>query len=61
MKCQVLLYYISYNGKHFAIEFNGKVYDNIHPNGIEFNEWISDFDSSGVISYIIEEIGRAHV
>ena len=46
---------ISYNGKHFAIEFNGKVYDNIHPNGIEFNEWISDFDSSGVISYIIEE------
>jgi hypothetical protein len=46
---------ISYNGKHRAIEFNGKIYDNIHPNGLEFNKWFSDFDSTGIITYLIEE------
>lgn len=46
---------ISYNGKHTAILFNGKVYDNIHPNGLSFNEWVSDFDSTGIISYVLEE------
>lgn len=46
---------ISETGKHIAVEFNGKVYDNIHPNGLLFDEWLSDFDSTGIISYIIEE------
>lgn len=45
---------ISYNGKHVAIEYNGKVYDNIHKNGLPFDEWLSDFDSSGIISYVKE-------
>ena len=39
--------YISDNGKHVGVLFNGKIYDNIHVNGINLDEWLSDM----VISY----------
>ena len=38
---------ISENSFHTAIEFNGKVYDNIHPNGIEYEKWLADFYAIG--------------
>lgn len=33
----------TYNGKHTAILFNGKVYDNLFPNGINYDDWINGF------------------
>ena len=38
---------ISENGFHTAIEFNGKVYDNIHTDGIEYEKWVKDFLGNG--------------
>lgn len=38
---------ISYNGKHSAILFNNKVYDNLFPNGIDYNDWINGFEALG--------------
>ena len=35
---------ISMNGKHTAILFNNKVYDNIYPNGISYKDWKNEFD-----------------
>ena len=34
---------ISHNGKHYAVLFNGKVYDNLFPEGIEYNKWKDGF------------------
>lgn len=38
---------ISQNGFHTGIEFNGKVYDNIHTDGIEYEKWLDDFYATG--------------
>ena len=35
---------ISENGKHVAILYNNKVYDNLYPKGIDYSDWIKDFD-----------------
>ena len=35
---------ISQNGKHSAILYNNKVYDNLNPNGINYEDWLKDFD-----------------
>lgn len=35
---------ISGNGYHEAILFNNKVYDNIYPYGIDYEDWLSNFD-----------------
>jgi len=36
---------ISTNGKHKAVLVDGKVYDNIHKDGIDYNKWIEDLFS----------------
>ena len=33
---------ISTNGKHEAIQIDGKIYDNLNPNGISLKEWKHD-------------------
>jgi len=38
---------ISKNGKHVAILYNNKVYDNIFPNGIDYNKWFNGFFAPG--------------
>ena len=39
---------ISENGNHYGIYYNGKVYCNVHPYGLEKEKWINDFDCYGV-------------
>jgi hypothetical protein len=34
---------ISHNGKHYAVLFNGKVFDNLFPEGIDYNRWKDGF------------------
>ena len=34
---------ISINGKHTAILFNNKIYDNLFPQGIEYDKWLNGF------------------
>jgi len=36
--------FVSTNGRHVAIQYDGKVYDNIFPNGIDYDDWIKQFD-----------------
>lgn len=38
---------ISHNGKHSAILFNNKVYDNLFPSGVDYNKWINGFEALG--------------
>lgn len=38
---------ISENGRHRAILVDGKVYDNIHPNGISYEDWFNDLHAPG--------------
>ena len=38
---------ISTNGYHCGIQDDGIVYDNLHPNGIPFIEWINDLGGEG--------------
>jgi hypothetical protein len=45
---------ITKNGKHFGIQVAGLVFDNLHPGGMPYEEWLSDFDAIGGI-----EIARA--
>jgi hypothetical protein len=35
------------NGFHTGILYEGKVYDNIHPNGISYQKWLDDFHGVG--------------
>ncbi|MDR2407219.1 MAG: hypothetical protein LBE13_03790, partial [Bacteroidales bacterium] len=46
---------ISETGKHIGVQVGDKVYDNLHPNGIPFDQWIKEFDSIGGIK-IVETI-----
>jgi len=39
--------FISSNGFHTGILYEGKVYDNIHPNGISYQKWLDDFHGVG--------------
>ncbi len=38
---------ISSNGYHVGYEVGGVVYDNVHPFGLPFDEWVADFHSLG--------------
>ena len=38
---------ISRSGMHQGVLIDGKVYDNIHKNGINYNDWLKDFDVLG--------------
>ncbi len=47
---------ITQNGRHAAIRVGDFVVDNLHPNGVPFDQWIKDFDAIGgvVIHSIID-------
>ena len=38
---------ISTNGRHVGVLVDGKIYDNIHKDGISFDKWIKDFEGPG--------------
>ena len=38
---------ISSSGLHQGVLVDGKVYDNIHTNGIDYNDWLKDFEVLG--------------
>lgn len=38
---------ITQNGRHVAIRVGDIVVDNLHPDGISFEQWIKDFDAIG--------------
>jgi hypothetical protein len=40
---------ISRNGRHVGVRVGEMVYDNIHPNGLPFSQWLKDFDAAGGI------------
>ena len=46
---------ISETGMHRGVLVDGKVYDNIHKNGIAYDDWIKDFESHGSITVDIIE------
>ena len=48
---------ISKNGNHFGILFNGYVFCNIHPVGMEKNSWINDFDGTGLKNVRLYSLG----
>ena len=45
---------ISDNNYHYGILYNGKIYCNVHPNGLLENDWINDFH--GLLPRIIHRI-----
>lgn len=40
---------ITQNGRHVAIRVGDIVVDNIHPDGMPFDQWMRDFDAIGGI------------
>jgi hypothetical protein len=38
---------ISMNGRHVGVRVGGLVFDNLHPDGLPFDQWIADFDAIG--------------
>jgi hypothetical protein len=36
---------ITLNGRHLGIRVDDAVFDNLHPSGMAYNEWLKDFDS----------------
>jgi RHS repeat-associated protein len=38
---------ISENGMHRGVLVDGKIYDNIHTEGIDYDDWLKDFDVFG--------------
>jgi hypothetical protein len=40
---------ISDNGRHIGVRVGDMVFDNLHPDGIPFTQWINDFDATGGI------------
>jgi hypothetical protein len=44
---------ITRNGKHVGVQVGDRVYDNIHPEGIPYEQWISEFESNEKIKVTI--------
>ncbi len=38
---------ITHNGRHVAIRIGDTIVDNLHSNGMSFDQWIKDFDAIG--------------
>jgi hypothetical protein len=38
---------ITQNGRHLAIRVRDIVFDNLHSNGMPFDQWMKDFDAIG--------------
>lgn len=46
---------ITLNGRHLGIRVGGLVFDNLHPNGVGYDEWLKDFDAPlGVVVFRID-------
>jgi hypothetical protein len=41
---------IAQNGRHLGVRVGEVVFDNLHPDGLLFDEWIKDFDAIGGVS-----------
>lgn len=47
---------ITQNGQHFAVRVGDTVFDNLHPQGMSFEQWLADFDAAlGMDCEIVEE------
>jgi hypothetical protein len=47
---------ITQNGRHVGIRIGDTVVDNLHPNGMPFDQWIKDFDAiGGVVIHAIAD------
>lgn len=38
---------ITQNGRHVAVRVGDVTFDNLHPDGVPFDEWLKDFDAIG--------------
>jgi hypothetical protein len=38
---------ITMNGRHVGVRVGDLVFDNLHPNGLAYDEWLKDFDAVG--------------
>jgi hypothetical protein len=47
---------ITQNGRHQGTRVGDVVFDNLHPNGLLFDDWLSDFDAIGgiVVTSVID-------
>jgi hypothetical protein len=36
---------ITMNGRHLGVRVQGFVFDNLHPDGMRYDEWLRDFDA----------------
>lgn len=47
---------ITQNGRHVGIRIGDMVVDNLHPNGMSFDQWIKDFDAiGGVVVHVVTD------
>jgi hypothetical protein len=44
---------VTTNGFHTGILYNDIAYDNLHPYGLQFEEWLADFDARYGLEYAI--------
>ncbi len=40
------------NGRHFGVRLGDVVFDNLHPKGMPFDDWMKDFDAIGGIEVL---------
>jgi Papain fold toxin 2 len=45
---------ITLNGQHIGVLVGGRVFDNLHPDGVLFENWLADFEGFGGISLVSE-------
>ena len=41
---------ITNNGRHVGVRVQGVVFDNLHPGGMPYDEWVRDFDAVGGVT-----------
>ena len=47
---------ITQNGRHVGVRVHDTVFDNLHPNGMPFEQWLRDFDAvGGVIVHAVAD------
>ena len=45
---------ITQNGKHIAVRVGDRAFDNLHPQGMPFEQWLGDFDAIGGVEITAE-------
>jgi hypothetical protein len=43
---------ITQNGRHMGIQVEEMVFDNLHPKGIRYEDWLKDFDAIGGVEVV---------